>query len=395
MTPTEPTVALVFSPEAWVEELHRHLADHGGARVRQIVVEPSVALDEDYDALVVSDRWPALTASFVEAVHARGRMIVGVFDPAEPAGKGHLGALGVDATLPGDADPAEFVTVLRGIAPADGTARRLSHTPADGAHGSYDGTWGRLVAVAGPRGAGVTEVAVALAVAVARRPGSAVLVDGHDAAPALAARLSLGVEPNLRSAVDAHSYGLGELGATLVQPASAPGLRVMAGFPSLTAAAQVAPRDAVDVVNALRRSHGLVVVDVDSGPHAPIGHAVIASSAIIVAVGLGTPVGVIRLLERLTDLRALAPTAVLHVVVNRVPRDRFRQSEIASEICRAVPSSTLAFVPTDRRVEDAGWEGAPVGSGPFVEALATLAATLAPVVPRRRRTRRARREVSR
>ncbi len=61
VTTMEPTVALVFSPEPWVEELHRHLAHHGGARVRQIVVEPSVALDEEYDALVVSDRWPALT----------------------------------------------------------------------------------------------------------------------------------------------------------------------------------------------------------------------------------------------------------------------------------------------------------------------------------------------
>ena len=49
----EPEVALVFTPEAWVEELHRHLTDHGGARVRQVVVEPDVALEEEYDVLVV------------------------------------------------------------------------------------------------------------------------------------------------------------------------------------------------------------------------------------------------------------------------------------------------------------------------------------------------------
>jgi hypothetical protein len=73
VTVVEPTVALVFSPEPWVEELHRHLAHHGGARVRQVVVEPAVALDEEYDALVVSDRWPALTLGFVRAVHGRGR----------------------------------------------------------------------------------------------------------------------------------------------------------------------------------------------------------------------------------------------------------------------------------------------------------------------------------
>ena len=50
----EPTIALVFSPERWVETLHRHLTDHGGARVRQIVLEPALALADEYDTLVVS-----------------------------------------------------------------------------------------------------------------------------------------------------------------------------------------------------------------------------------------------------------------------------------------------------------------------------------------------------
>ena len=41
---TEPEVALVFTAEPWVEELHRHLSDHGGARIRSLVVEQSIAL---------------------------------------------------------------------------------------------------------------------------------------------------------------------------------------------------------------------------------------------------------------------------------------------------------------------------------------------------------------
>src|SRR6266511_3644064 len=54
----EPEVALVFSPESWVEGVHRHLTDHGGARVRQVVMDPALALEEDYDTLIVSHRWP-------------------------------------------------------------------------------------------------------------------------------------------------------------------------------------------------------------------------------------------------------------------------------------------------------------------------------------------------
>jgi methylmalonyl-CoA mutase cobalamin-binding subunit len=121
-----PAVALVFSPEAWVEELHRHVSHHGGARVRQIVVEPSVALDEDYDVLVVSDRWPALTHGLVRAVHERGRGVLGVFDPEEPAGKDHLVDLGVDATIAADADVTEFVAALRDLQVAVG------YDPGDG-----------------------------------------------------------------------------------------------------------------------------------------------------------------------------------------------------------------------------------------------------------------------
>ena len=88
--PIEPSIALVFSPEIWVEELHRHLADHGGARVRQIVMEPSVALEEEYDTLVVSHRWPALSRPLITGVHDRGRRVLGVFDPDEPQGRDHL-----------------------------------------------------------------------------------------------------------------------------------------------------------------------------------------------------------------------------------------------------------------------------------------------------------------
>ena len=217
VTVVEPTVALVFSPEPWVEELHRHLAHHGGAgggvavrRVRQVVVEPAVALDEEYDALVVSDRWPALTLGFVRAVHGRGRRVVGVFDPEEPAGKDHLLALGVDATIAGDSPMAEFVDVLADLdISAPHTIGAGADTVAD-AGAACDRRLGPLVVVSGPRGSGVTEVAVTLAAVLAARRAPVVLVDAHEVAPSVAGRLGLDLEPNLRSAIDACAHGLGD-----------------------------------------------------------------------------------------------------------------------------------------------------------------------------------------
>ncbi len=112
----EPEVALVLSPEQWVEDLHRHCADHGGARVRQLVVDPTLALEEDYGVLVVSHRWPGLTRGLVETLHAGGREILGVFDPLEPAAVAHLAALGVERTIASDAAMSDFVGALREIA---------------------------------------------------------------------------------------------------------------------------------------------------------------------------------------------------------------------------------------------------------------------------------------
>src|SRR5258708_7752609 len=109
---SEPEIALVFTAEPWVEELHRYLSDHGGARVRSLVVEQSVALEETYDVLVVSHRWPALTHAFVVDVHARSRRVLGVCDRSEPASRAHLAAVDVDAVVDNDAGPEAFVRAL-------------------------------------------------------------------------------------------------------------------------------------------------------------------------------------------------------------------------------------------------------------------------------------------
>jgi len=386
----EPTVALVFSPEPWVETLHRHLVHHGGARVRQIVVEPSVALEEEYDALVVSDRWPALTSRFVGQVHQQGRRVLGVFDPDEPAGKDHLLALGVDATIPGDAPMAEFVGVLADLGPlaasnASGAWPRRADddqpvTPADRR---------QLVVVSGPRGSGVTETAVALTGVLATRSRSSVLVDAHEKAPAVAGRLGLGLEPNLRSAVDAFNYGLGDLECSVV-PAPAPAaFGVVPGYPSPIAAAQVTAAEVVEVVLALCDHHEIVVVDADDGSSTSRG--LIAACSAIVGVVAACPVGVVRALGWAADVRATVRTTPIHLVVNRAPGARYRREEIRAEITRTFAPASITWVPADRAVETAAWDGRLPARGPFRNAMAELARVVLPELPGRDPTRRARR----
>ncbi|HZP29994.1 MAG TPA: hypothetical protein VFC99_13650, partial [Acidimicrobiia bacterium] len=109
-----------------------------------------------------------------------------------------------------------------------------------------------------------------------------------------------------------------------------------------------------------------------------VGRALVERAARLVGVGSGNPVGVVRLLAWAVDARALNPSAPLHLVVSRAPGDAFRRGEIADEVGRTFPPSSLTFVPADRRVERAAWEGEPVAAGPFTKALAPLAAALTP-----------------
>src|SRR5262245_52401117 len=188
----EPAVALVFSPEVWVERLHRHLTDHGGASVRQVVLEPALALEEEYDTLVVSHRWPGLTRGLVAAVHERARCVLGVFDRDEPAGRAHLTGLGVDSVIGSDATVSEFVDALHALTPPRSSAapeRRVTHDAASPA---------RMIVVAGAPGAGASEVALGLTAALAARGERVALVDADEVASSSAARLGLAIEPNLR-----------------------------------------------------------------------------------------------------------------------------------------------------------------------------------------------------
>jgi MinD-like ATPase involved in chromosome partitioning or flagellar assembly len=389
----EPAIAIVFSPEPWVEELHAYLADHGGARVRQVVLDPQVAWEEEYDALVVSHRWPSLTLAFVDKVHAHGRSVLGVYDVDEPGAREHLEMLGVDAVVESIAGPPAFVAALLAVVTASlastaatrrlGTGSRLVPSDGDDSSARHRG----VVAVSGSAGSGVTEVAVGFAAAVAARRDPVVLVDADAAAGSTAARLGLPIEPNLRTAVDAVAHGLGELGGVLARPRSSR-LCVLCGFPSAAAAAHVAPHEVVDVLHALTAEHGCVVVDTGGRSDSAIAHAVVADAATLVGVGSGNPVGVARLLAWISEWRPLVANAAVHLVVNRAPADRYRRHEIASEIGRTFEPASLVFVPPDRRVDTAVWDGELLGASAFTNALAPLVELVRPSVPRRGEARR-------
>jgi MinD-like ATPase involved in chromosome partitioning or flagellar assembly len=370
----EPEVALAFTADVWVEELHRHLTDHGGARVRTLLVEPESAREETYDVLVAGHRWPALTRALVAEVQGQGRAVIGVHDREESASRQHLIDLGVDALVESDAGPEAFV---RAITRASGSRDAHPHPrlPVTAARS------GLLVAVGGAPGVGRTEIAIGLALALGR-VAKALLADADDVAPAIAHRLHLPIEPNLRTAIDAVEHGRGHLDdCFVVEPASE--LPIVTGLPNASAWAQVRPGEVVRVLDRLADDADIVVADGAGMLEDVVGpstrgrfataRALTAEADVVVAVCDPSPHGVARLLGWAVEALALAPDASLLVVVNRAPDARFRRGELYDEITSSLPLVDVAFVPADRRVADAAWDGTPVGRGPFTRALADIA----------------------
>lgn len=370
----EPEVALAFTPDPWVEELHRHLTDHGGARVRSVVVEPGLALEESYDVLVAGHRWPPLTRALVSDVHARGRAVLGVYDREEPASRKHLLAVGVDAVVESDAGPDGFVRAIIAT-----TGNR--HTQPGEPRATIDRRAGRLVTVGGPPGVGRTEVAIELAVACGRSHGVA-LVDADDVAPAIAQRLHLAIEPNLRTAIDAVEHGRGELDAC-VQSERRCGVSLVGGVPNPGAWAQVRPGEVVRVIDRLADAAEIVIADgagclEDVGGSGTRGRfatarALVAEADVLVAVSDASPHGITRLLSWVVEARALARETPMIVVVNRAPAARFRRGEVYEEITTSVDAHEVLFASYDARVTDAAWNGTTVGTGAFTRAIVAVA----------------------
>lgn len=387
----EPQVAMAASPREWAPRLHRHLVDHGGARVRATVLHPQEALTESYDVLVVDDTTSYLTPRLLSELRRCGRRVLGVYDGEDPRGKGELLELGVDEVLSHTAATEEFIEAIATLA-ADRydrvQATPATSPPAPNPRIASEPARGRLIAVGGPCGGpGVTEVAVGLATVVGRRGEPCVLVDADDVAPCLAQRLGLPSYPNLRAAVDAVEHLAGTLAETLT-PVRSGRFWLLPGLSRGADWAHVRPNEVQEVTRQLTRRGAHVLVNVGhrlddltatgGPPRYATTRALLGAADAVVAVGVPTPVGVARLVEWVADLQAVAAAAPLHLVVNRTCASGFKRAQVEAELRRSVTPASVTIAPEDKRVPAAAWSAGLVACGPFTRAIGELAAAALP-----------------
>lgn len=384
MSPVAPRpVVLAVAGAGWEAAAVRALEDASDLRLVRRCVDVAeliaVAQAGGVSLAAVDLSVPGLDLEAVRAVRAAGVQVVGL-GPVDRAA-----ALGVDRVGASD----DVVAALRAVPAAEGREAGASAPAADGADGA--GSAGRLVVVWGPAGApGRSTTALAVADALAAAGRRCALVDADTYGGAQAQQLGLLDEVSgLMAACRVANQGRPAEVDTHLQHVRE-GLDVLTGLPRPDMWVHVRAAALERVLERLRATHDVVVVDVGAcleegeGPGGGRDQATVTAlglADVVVAVGRADPLGLTRLVRGLHDLRERGVDEPV-VVLNQV-RDAIGWSvdELAATVQRLAGVRPLVAVPRDAGTLDvAALRGATAAEvdprSPFVTATRTLAALL-------------------
>lgn len=321
-----------------------------------------------------------------------GVAVVGLIAPGDENADRRLRQLGVVAVIPADATAEVVAGAVVEASRALGTAAGApTAAPAGWGHGaSYSEALpgfgklapmgagseamalaepggGRVIAVWGPAGApGRTTIALCLAAELAGLGMSALLVDADSYGGAVGQLVGLLEEaPGLAAAARSANQGLLDVPrlAMLCRDLG-DGLRVLPGISRPSRWPELRPASIEQVLALSRRLASFVVVDcgfcletdeeLSFDTAAPRRNgatlAVLEAADIVLAVASAEPVGLVRFVRGLADLRETVPSADPLVVVNRlrasvVGGDPAR--EVSRSILRHTGTEPVALVPFD------------------------------------------------
>jgi MinD-like ATPase involved in chromosome partitioning or flagellar assembly len=352
-------VAVAASARSWPDRFHRHVLDHGGARVVGRLMGPTQCLETEFDVILIDDVCSYLSPRLVNLLRQRGRAVVGVFDPVDSVdAKRRLLECGISDVIESDATPPELleraaaaVHVLRPAMPPPTVERPTARTI--GVIGVTDGV-------------GATEVALSVAVSTALRTQT-ILIDLDPTWPSTAQRLDLAPYPNLRTLVDITLHR-GDLAQALQ---SVGALSVVVGTVSEPSPTPIAPHEMRMAVEALAESSQLVIGDL--GAESRVDRSLLAGFESVILVSGADPVGLSRMVRVRDRLTQTVERSHLLVVVNRVPQRRFYRAEIRSEISSVLAGNPLALLPFDPSIEGSAWDGRMVTRGHFIREIDRVA----------------------
>lgn len=357
-------IALAVSARTWADSLHRFTTDHGGALIRVRVMSERDAVEQDYDVLIADDVASFLSTRLVSVLRTQNKAIIGVCEAHERVSATEfLSAMGIQDVVSSDLDPEAFLDLANNLAlslPAKREVVDIVTQP--------EPRFGLTAVIGCSGGVGSTEVAIGVAQTL---PARRVLIDLDVLYPAVAQRLGLSLQPNLRSALDAHRHAPDELSEHMVEVRR--GLEVLAGVVSTDDWGGMRPTEVMQLVEGLLVDRAIVVnlpalASSNDRPARRLVKMVLDLADDVVVVTVPTPVGVTRLIEWAASWSEDS-TSHVHVVFNRSPRSLFKRGESFEEAMRALDPTSVVFLPEDLAIAKAAWQGGLVRSGRFLRGL--------------------------
>ncbi|CAB4955399.1 unannotated protein [freshwater metagenome] len=310
-----------------------------------------------------------LDADVLQRIRILGVGVVAVVTAGDHDSARRMERWGVDSVV--HVEPSDLGIAVRAIALAvDRAVRPEADLEIDD---SSPEERGRLVAVWGPAGApGRTSVALAIADEASRAGVSTLLIDADTWAASVGIVLGLvddgaGIASACRRALGGalDPAALGELTRQVRH-----GFLVLPGLPRAGRWTEVRAAAMVELLDVARQIVDLVVVDCGFSlesdeelvfdTEAPRRNAATFASLeaadVVIAVGAGDPVGLVRLVSGLSELADVVPGCDRRVVVTRVREamlGKRAEAAIADSLLRHAGVDAVCCVPDDRGAYDA------------------------------------------
>jgi hypothetical protein len=408
-------VGVSVTKAAWGADFRGYVQDHASGISLDTLVEPShlpQAGQRALDVLIIDDLAQIFHATDVRSAQNHRTHVIGLWDEKDGRGRAYILGLGVDEDFPTSTAPEELVAaVLRvgainagtGHASSDvddlspPTARR--HRPPGalrgqdprtprGAPPTRRATVSVLMSVSG--GTGRSEALIAAGERLARKSRVLVIEAGDSS---LAHRLrrtpegglnyslervsrnQLALPDGLSTGRDDDSRPLGRFDVICGTPGTPP--------PQINA-------QLVGLVDEAAADYDHVVIETGplvTAPTFAAGDRLGAARALLsrtdqIAVFAGAdPTGAIKLVEWMSTFHSLAMPLWTCAIFGRASTRRFNRSELVNVVdTNTIPAArfdSIRFLPEDRNVEKARWDGVMVGGGRWSNAIGDLTAELA------------------
>lgn len=325
------------------------------------------ALDATFEVLLIDDVCSFLTPRLVRVLKESGSEVIGVFAPGDGSdAKRRLLECGISDVIETEAHPEEFLEKCR---------QALDHqtrTVVDRAERPRTLTIG----VTGPsEGVGMTEVSLALALALATRV-EAVLVDLDQVWPSIAQRLDLSPHPNIRTAIDHATHSPDRMKEAVHEIGE---LRVVGGRADGGHGSAISRHESLALIDALGTTAEVLVVDL--GPLRQVEGGLAREFDTIIVVGSGGPIGVTRLIRTIGDVVVGNDQQSVLVVVNRPGRGAFQPAEVFIELESAFGDLPVVTLPFDRKLADSIWDGRLASGRAYARAVSSIADVVVESLP--------------